>query len=277
MNPVFKLDILSVDPGTVNTGWSSCEYTAASEGSAGVLSLGSCGVSRVIDESGDDSIAFGVWKLVHVEWEQVLDKNPYTHVLIEYQYPIWEKPLVFTSMRNKLVEMAIKSHFHKHNVSYVYSSAVKSKLKIGTGEYGANKTSVVRWAEWSFGREPLNQFWQANNVKTDQRHHVCDSLSQIVYWLQSKGRPIAQIRINENLYDFRQTFTQLHPGEQGPPLTLSPSPSHDGEDQGDRRDQPSPAGERTISSFFQTGSGHQRKKPRRQDPRKLETKRQNED
>lgn len=237
--------------------------------------LHDCGVDAIIgtDDDATNSIATGVWNFVHVRLCQVL--KDVKCVYVEYQFPTWDKPMVYMSVKNTCIEIAFKSQFPPEMVKTVSPSAVKNRYKIATGSYNNNKSEVCTYVEQRLGKQLYNCF--LHGIKSPDRHHVCDALMLALYGLEVSNRYEITDWLyanydDKNLHDLRQAQPELHPGQQGTPLALSSSSHHSGSNERDRRDKSPTSRERTIPFFFPSRSRNQGKEPRRPSARKLKTK-----
>lgn len=261
--PPSQLTIFSVDPGPVNTGWVFGSFVP----STGVLTLIDGGVSRLVDESGDwdeASIASGVWRFVNVDQARYL--KDVSQVLLEFQFPMWDKPNVYSYVKNRLVEISIKSHFPPDRVRSLPPSQVKNRYKLATGSHDENKKLVPLWVLKNFGQEIYREFIVSRLAPT-LRHHVCDALCQLIYWIEISNKwPIKTIKYGESLHVSWKNGQELHSREQGPPQPNPPPNDHDVNDQGNGRDKPKTARKRTIHPILSIGSSSEGKKSRRQNP-----------
>lgn len=254
------LTIFSVDPGPVNTGWVFASY----DKELCVLSVHDVGISRLVDGDGWDesSIASGIWRFVTEEHKERL--TDIGQVLVEFQFPTWEKPLVYAYLKNKVTELAFKSHFPPDRVRSLAPSAIKNRYHIASGSHATNKKIVYDWCEERLGSELFGAIMAT--VRNPDRHHICDALCQTIYWVEvSNNWPITTIR-HENFHDLRQSLEELSPREQGSPLTTPPSSPDDLQNQRDGRKQPTTPRKRTLPSIIPLGCGNKRTKPRRQNP-----------
>lgn len=255
---VQSMKIFSLDPGPRNCGWVSASF----EPESGVLVLEGSGVVAVINQENEmESMARGLWELRNEELRDILDKAD--RILVEYQFPDYDKPLVFTSVKNTVIEIAFKAMFHPDRVTTIYPSPVKKHYRMTGGSNQINKYLVVNWARNRLGT-PLFTYL-THKLPAHQKNHVCDALLNLFYWVEVSNRwPINSIKIiNEDVHAFREGEPQLHPGHEGPSLEGHPPTDRDGENQGDGCDQPETTRERTLSFFFPHRSGHQGSKRRR--------------
>lgn len=251
----------------MNTGWAF----GAFDKTLGVLSLTSCGVSRLVGEEtvwDESSIASGVWRFVYVLHQDKLERlNNQGEVLVEFQYPMWEKPHVYSYLKNKVVEVALKSHFRPDRVRSVSASIVKNRYNLATGSHGENKRLMPIWCLKRLGPEVYHSLM--NGIRTEDRHHVCDAICQMIYWLEiSNNWPINSINFspNEDSNAVREGGQELPPREQGPPLEAPPPSNYELKNKGNRRVKPKTTGERTVSAILSLGRGGEGKKSRRQSP-----------
>lgn len=110
----MDVKIFALDPGPRNSGWVSLTFSPERK----CVVLHDCGVDSIIgyhDET--NSIATGIWNFVHVRLCQVLKGVDF--VLVEYQFPTWEKPMVYAYVKNTCVEIAFKSQFPPEKVKTI--------------------------------------------------------------------------------------------------------------------------------------------------------------
>lgn len=266
--PPGQLTIFSIDPGPVNTGW----VFATFDKTPGVLSLVACGISRLVQEDtvwDESSIASGTYRFWHEEHKEKLEvingNRKEAQVLVEFQFPIWEKPQVYAYLKNKVVEVALKSHVRPDRVRSISAALVKNRYKLSTGSHSDNKKVVPIWVLKRIGPEVYARFISCS-IRNPDQHHVCDALCQLIYWLEvSNNWPINTIQY-ESYNNSRQGSEELHPGQQGPSLETPPPSSNDVKNKRNRRVKPKTAGERSLSTLLSLGRGDKGKKSRRQSP-----------
>ena len=245
-----SFQVLSIDPGPVNLGWSFGSYELRSN----TLTFSDCGVESVmVGEDGRQELIKNIRRLATTgNFGKYVSEARY--VLIEHQMPDWDRPLVYMSVKNQLIQVAMSVLVPDEKLVTTYSSAVKGHYHIATGKNAGNKLAVYNLVKSWMTQGDSSNFW--SHIDAGRRHHVADSIIQTVYFLEvSNKHKIEIFRWDENTNHIWKTFQELseRPTRGPPPHPSSPEKNHVKQNKRNRRIKPQTSRKRVLQSFFSSG------------------------